>query len=228
MTATTGGAIGDVLPAAVGVALSPLPICATILLLLSARGRAAAGSLVGGWIVGLIVVGTIVILVLQDAATTDAGATSDGIGWGKVALGALLLVLALRNWRRRPRPGDEPDTPKWMTTLDDLGAAKAFGVGFALAAVNPKNLVLTLAASASIASADVGGGAQALTLAVFVVVATIGVAAPLAVALAGGAQVQARLESGRAWLVANNHTVLAVVLVVLGAKVLGDGLGILG
>ena len=228
MTATTGGAIGDVLPAAVAVALSPLPICATILLLIGARGRAAAGALVVGWILGLLVVGTIVIVVLGDAATTDAGATSDGIGWAKVALGALLLVLAVRNWRQRPRPGHEPSTPKWMTTLDDLGAAKAFGAGVALAAVNPKNLVLTLAASASIASADVGGGAQAVALVVFVVVATIGVAAPFAVALAGGAQVQARLESGRTWLVANNHTVLAVVLVVLGAKVLGDGLGILG
>jgi hypothetical protein len=35
------------------------------------------------------------------------------------------------------------------------------------------------------------------------------------------------LESMKAWLLVNNATVMAVLFVVLGAKVLGDGISIL-
>jgi hypothetical protein len=64
-----------------------------------------------------------------------------------LGLGLLLLVAAVRQWRGRPSGGEEPATPGWMRTIDEFTIAKAAGAGFALSALNPKNLLLTAAAA---------------------------------------------------------------------------------
>ena len=224
---SVGGAIGDVLPAAVAVALSPLPVSAAILLLLGADPARKNLGLVLGWVAGLVLVSVVAVVALGGAATDDTGETSSGIGWGKVALGAGLVVLALRNWRHRPRDGQEPDVPRWMAALDSFGPAKAFGLGFLLSAVNPKNLLLTVSAGASIAAAELSVGGDVATVAVFVALASATIALPLAVFVTSRDTAAAKLSATRTWLIANNRVIVAVVLLLLGAKVLGDGLGIL-
>ena len=170
-------------------------------------------AFVAGWVVGLAVVVTAVTLLVGEASSSDAQATDDGVGWGKLVLGVLLLVLAVRRWRSRPTGDDEPVPPRWMAGLDEVGPGKAAGLGAALVAINPKNLALAVAGAAAVGAAQPGGGAEALALVVLVVVASIGVAVPVAVALTAGERLDERLEAARAWLVANNATVVAVVLV---------------
>ena len=58
-------AIGQVLSFAVGVAISPLPIVAVVLMLATPRARVNGPAFVLGWIVGLSLVGTVVLLVLE-------------------------------------------------------------------------------------------------------------------------------------------------------------------
>jgi Sap, sulfolipid-1-addressing protein len=50
-------AIGQPLPFAVGVALSPAPIAAVILMLITPRARANGPAFILGWIVGIAVAG---------------------------------------------------------------------------------------------------------------------------------------------------------------------------
>ena len=45
----------------------------------------------------------------------------------KILLGVALLFLALRQWRSRPKPGEEPALPKWMAAIDTMTAGAAFG-----------------------------------------------------------------------------------------------------
>jgi hypothetical protein len=52
-----GAAIGQSLPLAVGVALSPVPIIAVVLMPTTQRARANGPAFVLGWLVGLGVVG---------------------------------------------------------------------------------------------------------------------------------------------------------------------------
>jgi hypothetical protein len=47
-------AIGQVLSLGLGVALSPLPIIAVVLMLATPRGRVNGPALVGGWIMGVL------------------------------------------------------------------------------------------------------------------------------------------------------------------------------
>jgi len=56
-----GEAVGEVLPLAVGVSLSPIPIVAVVLMLATPHGRSNGLGFVLGWIGGLTAAGTIVL-----------------------------------------------------------------------------------------------------------------------------------------------------------------------
>lgn len=84
----------------------------------------------------------------------DASEDGEPATWVNVlllGLGLLLLAAAVGQWRARPSGGEETSTPGWMRTIDDFTVAKAGGAAFALSALNPKNLLLTVAAAAEIA-----------------------------------------------------------------------------
>jgi threonine/homoserine/homoserine lactone efflux protein len=142
----------------------------------------------------------------------------------ELALGILVLLAALGQWRSRPRGDAEPPTPKWMGTIESFNVGKAFAVGLFLGALNPKNIPLTIAAAAAIAGTGISNGSQAIVLLVFAVVGTIGVAAPLGIYLAMGDRAGHVLDGLRHWLARNNPVIMTVLLVVIGSKILGDAI----
>ncbi|GAA4921811.1 Sap-like sulfolipid-1-addressing protein [Actinomycetospora succinea] len=218
-------AIGAVLPLGIGVALSPVPIIAVVLMLATPRGRVNGPAFLAGWIVGLAAAGTIVLLVSAGAGASDG--PSQPATWVdvvKIVLGLGLLVLALRQWRGRPRGGEEPALPGWMATIDTFGPGKAAGLGVLLSAVNPKNLLLTVGAAAAIAQTGVGAGGQAVALAVFVVLGTLGPGLPVAIDVALGARSAHVLDGLRRWMSAHNTAIMTVLLLVIGLKLVGDGI----
>ena len=91
------------------------------------------------------------------------------------------MRVAVRQWRGRPRGDAEAELPGWMKAIDSFNAGEGAGMGVLLAVVNPKNLLLLVGGAAAIAQTGASTGDQAVALAVFVVIATIGVAAPIAI-----------------------------------------------
>lgn len=226
-----GEAMGAVLPLGVGVALSPVPIIAVVLMLGSTRGRANGPAFLLGWLLGLAVVGTVALLVAAALGPSDDGAPATWVSWVKLLLGVVVVLLAVRTWRSRPTggggggdDGGEPALPSWMVALDGWNAGRAFGLGAALSAVNPKNLVLTLAAGAAIAQTGVSAGSQAVALAVFVVIGGLGPGLPVLIEVVMGSRAAALLAELKTWLARHNAAVLTVVLLVIGAKLLGDAI----
>jgi threonine/homoserine/homoserine lactone efflux protein len=222
-----GAAIGDVLGLAAGVAVSPLPIVAIILMLVTAKGRANGTLFAVGWLAGLAVLGTVVLLVASPAGASEGGEPAAWAGWLKLLLGVGALLLAARQWRGRPAAGAEPEMPKWMAGLDRMGPGGAFGLGALLSAANPKNGGLTIAAAASIAGAGLPGGEQAVVLAVFVLIGSAGVLAPLVLYLAAGERAAQTLDAWKAWAGAHNAAIMAVLFLVFGFKLVGDGIAVL-
>ncbi len=224
-----GNVIGNILPSAIGVAISPVPIIAVILMLFSQRARSNGSAFLLGWVLALAVVGSIV-LVLANLGKISAGGTPSTLAYVlKLLLGLLFLLLAIRQWRSRPKEGEEPHMPKWMASIDKITAGRAFGLSALLAGVNPKNLGLALAAALSIAQAGLSGAQPWIALAVFVILASLTVAAPVLYYLFAGQSAEKMLNSWKAWLVANNATVMFILFLILGAKLIGDGLsGLIG
>jgi Sap, sulfolipid-1-addressing protein len=222
-----GAAIGDILGLAAGVAVSPLPIVAMILVLATPRGRINGILFGAGWLAGLAVLGAVVLALAGPADASEGGEPAAWTGWLKLLLGVLALGLAARQWRGRPAPGLEPEMPGWMASIDRLKPGGALGLGALLSSVNPKNGGLTIAAAATIAGAGLAGGEQAVVLAVFVLIGSIGVLAPLMVYLVAGEGAARTLESWKTWATTHNAAVMAVLFLIFGFKLVGDGVAVL-
>lgn len=217
-------AIGQVLSLGVGVALSPVPIIGVVLMLATPRARSNSLAFLAGWILGLAFVGTVVLLISSGADASESGAPADWVNWLKIVLGILLLAVAVRQWRGRPRPGAEASMPGWMKAIDDFQAPKAAGLAVLLSAVNPKNLLLAVAAAAAISQTGASGGGQAVALAVFVLIGTLGPGAPVAIYFAMGERSKRLLDELKDWMSHNNAAIMAVICLLIAAKLIGDGI----
>jgi threonine/homoserine/homoserine lactone efflux protein len=218
-----GEAIGGLLPSAVGVALSPVPIVAVILMLGTPRARTNGPAFAAGWVAGLVTVGVIVLLVAGNA--DSSGDTSTAVDVVVLLFGLLLLAVAVKQWRGRSRPGETPEMPKWMAAIDEFTAGRSLGLGVLLSGVNPKNLALTLAAAASLAQAGLSAGGDAVGLAVFVVIGSVTVAGPVLAYLFMGARAERALGEVEQFMSDHNAVIMAVVCLVLAAKLIGNGIG---
>lgn len=219
-----GQAIGDFLPSAVGVAISPLPIIAVVLMLVTPRGRLNGPLFVLGWAVGLGILGAIVLAVAAGAGATDNAKPATWVDVVFLLLGLLLILVAAKQWRGRPHGGETPPTPKWMGALENFGPAKAGGAGVALSALNPKNLLLTVAGAAAIAETGIPAGQQAGAYAVFVVIASLGVATPVVIFFALGDRSTQVLDGLKTWLAMHNNAIMAVLMLVIGVKLIGNAI----
>ena len=108
-----GTAIGEILGNAVGVAISPIPIIAVILMLFTSKATANSLGFLLGWVMGLAVAGAIVLAL--DLEASEGGEPDSG-GIIKIVIGALFLFLAWKQWSARPKGDAEPDA--WMDGHD--------------------------------------------------------------------------------------------------------------
>lgn len=216
--------IGDLLPLAVVVAISPIPVAAIILMLLTLRASAASGGFLLGWVAGIVVGTTVFTVLASTAGLSNSGGPSTTGSWIRVVLGVALLLLARRQWRGRPR-GDEPaHLPKWLAAIDKITFGKAIGLGFVLS-INPKNFVMLLAAGTTIGEGDLSTGQAIIAVAVFTVIAASSVAVPVIGYAFAKERMTAPLDSLKTWLETNNATVMTVLLGVIGVVLIGKGIG---
>jgi threonine/homoserine/homoserine lactone efflux protein len=221
-----GSVIGQMLPYAVGIAISPIPVVAVILMLFSRRAGSNGPAYLAGWVTGLFLV-IVVVQLLAGLLGAAPGSPPAWAGWLKLLLGILLVVLGVRRWRTRPPTGSPAPLPPWLHAVDDLRPGTAFAMGALLSGVNPKNLALTVAATLVLVQAGLSGVESLLAAIVFVAIASASVAGPLVYQALGGPAARTTLDTWRAWLEDENATVMAVVLVVLGVVLVGHGLAAL-
>ena len=121
---------------AVGIALSPIPIIAVVLMLTSRRAKVNGPVFVLGWLLGLGVVGTIVLALAGPAGASESGSPAAWVSWVKIALGVLLLLVAARQFRSRPHGDEQPHMPKWMATIDKTTPPAALGLAAVMSGAN--------------------------------------------------------------------------------------------
>ena len=115
-----GQGIGEVLTFGAGVAISPAGIIAVILVLFSRRARVNGPLFLLGWMLALGILVAVVYAISNQSNAGSSNTSSDSVSWLKIALGAGLILLARREFRKRPKPGVEPEMPKWMKRVDGL------------------------------------------------------------------------------------------------------------
>jgi Sap, sulfolipid-1-addressing protein len=216
--------VGDLLPFAVPVALSPLPVIAVVMLLLAPAGIRGGLGFLAGRLVALAAA-TLLFATLADglAAWTGSGAER---GWLRIGLGLLLLAGAvplLRQARRR----EVATVPGWLRSIDRASPAGAMRLGAVLTVANLKELAFAAGAGLLVGGAGLGTGAEIAAAVGFALLAGLGVAVPILAAILAGDAARTRLRVARDWLLGNQAIVLAVVLVLVGAMLVGSGIAAL-
>ena len=132
--------------------------------------------------------------------------------------------MAAKQWTKRPRPGREPEVPGWMATIGSATAPRAALLGMALSGANAKNLALTLYRR----RVDRRGGPRhrghgdrrrRVTA-----LGSVTVAGSVLFYLLAGDRAARPLAAVKQFMADNDAVIMMVVLLLLGAKLLGDGL----
>jgi hypothetical protein len=111
-----------------------------------------------------------------------------------------------------------------MPASDRCRAPPAAGLGGLLSPVNPKTLAPAVGAAAALAPTGSGAGEQAAALAVFVLIGTVGPAAPVAIYLGMGERSKRILDELKDWMTHHNPAIMAAICLVIAAKLIGDGI----
>jgi hypothetical protein len=171
-------------------------------------------------------IASVTAVVILASGAIDIGtdnSPSTGVSVVKLGLGVLVMLLGARYWRKRPAAGEPAPLPKWLQAIEAIPPAKSGGFGVLLS-VNPKSLLLIVAGGLAISGAPASPGVKVVAGTLFVAVAVSTVVVPVVLAYVLGARVQPWLESTNSWLAANNITVMAVLLVVIGIALIGKGI----
>lgn len=218
------GVIGEILPSALGIAISPIPIIAAILMLLSPRARGTSVGFMVGWVVGIVVAVVIFTLLSAIIPAADPSASKPIAGVIKILVGLGLLVLAWGQWRKRPQVGQTLAPPKWMSAIDTMKPVAALGLGFVLAALNPKNLLMAVAGGLAIGASGLAVWQQTVAIVIFVLIGASSVVIPVLAYLVAAKRMAGPLDALRGWLLANNATIMTVLFLVIGVVVIGKGI----
>jgi hypothetical protein len=100
------------------VTLDPLPLTAFLIVLPSKRGTVKGAAFTFGWLVSLAIVVTVTVLATGNNPPKPSTAPSLGALAVKIALGAVLVVIAVRRIRARGRPKPPKKPPKWQEHVD--------------------------------------------------------------------------------------------------------------
>ena len=216
-------AIGFILPIALAVAISSVPIMATVVILLSPKGAKTALPFLIGWVLGMATIVTIFTLGAHAIPSPRSDRRPEtAIAIAEILVGIALVVISIIEWRRSLRhPSDA--MPKWLGSVDKLGPWSVFGIAFALN-VRPKGLLLAIAAGLAIRAPELSVGESAIVIAIYTVIGASTVAVPVIFTLADPKGMQPRLLAMKEWIARNQATVTALIVMLIGVFIIGTGI----
>ncbi|MBP1040304.1 GAP family protein [Vagococcus sp. BWB3-3] len=212
--------LSQLLTPALGIAISPLPIVGLILILLgeNAKGNSVFFSI--GWLIGNLTT-FILALFFMGVTTSESGDTNLIQKLVFAVLGGLLIFIAIKTFMKRTKVGEEPKTPKWFAKMTSLKPMGAVGFGVVLSSANPKNLLLSLSAGAAAGAVTQSISEDGLAILLFGLIATSTIVIPTILFSVMGDKISHKLAEMKNWLIYNNDTITAVMLLFIGIKILG-------
>jgi hypothetical protein len=215
----------EIIPYAVGIAISPVPIITVILSLFSTRAAWNGPAFLLGWALGILVVCIPVLIYTDGAKVTTVADPSRMASVIRVILGSLLLIAAVRRWLKRSKSPEEIKVPKWLMMIEVISPVKVLLVGFFFAVLtNPKNFALTVAGSLPIANSLLPVPMKSVLVTAFILVSSLGIATPVSLYFMAGESAKRILNNWKTWLVANNSAVMAIMFLIFGIIIFSEGM----
>jgi hypothetical protein len=219
-----GKLLVQVVPLALGAAVSPALLTVMVVTISSPRRGLARGVALTAGVLASLAVLTALGLTVLSHVTSHASATKTAVSDAvDVTVGLVLLALALRALveHKNSQPGDDaPDTSRRAP----MGLLATFGAGAALMVTNVTTIILYIPAMKEIAKSDVSDTGKAVATVIVVLITALPVILPLAVRLAAPRASQRWLGSLNETISRHHRAVIVGVEVVFGVYLLAKGL----
>lgn len=216
-------AIGLMIPIALAVAISSVPIMTTLFILMSPNRSRSAVPFLLGWVGGIFLVVSACALLAQAVPAPRSPRRPDTvIGVLEILVGATLIVLGIVSWLR-DRKGGPTSTPAWLSSAGKLGPWSSLGLGLVLN-VRPKGLLLAIAGGLTV-RADAGTLPEAvLAILVYTVIAASTVAVPILATIISPTRMEPRLIAADDWMRRNGSTLTSLIIGVIGLAIVVMGI----
>src|SRR6516164_6322345 len=203
----------------VAVALDPLPLTAFLVVLPSKRGTVKGAAFVFGWLVSLAAVVTVTIAATGNNPPRPATVPSLASLAIKIALGLVLVRIAIRHIRARGQPKPPKKPPKWQEHVDNMSPWFAMVLAPTL-----QPWVLIGAGAATVVEAKLDNWVSFLVLFLYCVLASSSYLAMEIYAVVRPAETQAFLVRIRAWIEDHTDQVIIVGSLLIGFWLIGDSI----
>ena len=198
------------------ITLEPIPLTAFIVILASQRGARKGAAFVAGWVLSLAIVVSVTVIATGNAPPKQNTAPSLASLAVKIALGVVLLVIALRRYRRLGQPKKPKDPPKWQAGVDGMSPWYAMALA---PLTQPWGLIA--AGAATVVEAKLASWESYLALVYFCLLATATYLVMVIYATVRAEQTQALLSRLRAWIDAHTDPLIIWVSLVVGLWLIG-------
>jgi Sap, sulfolipid-1-addressing protein len=201
------------------VALDPLPLMAFLVVLPSRRGTIKGAAYVFGWLVSLGIVVALTVAATGNSPPRPATAPSVAALAVKIAIGAVLVVIAVRHIQARGRPKKAKKPPKWQAHVDSMSP------WFALAlAPTLQPWVLIGAGAATVVAAKLSSWAAFLALFGYCVIASSSYLGMELYAVLRPERSQALLTRFRTWIDTHTDQGIIVGSLLVGLWLIGNSI----
>jgi hypothetical protein len=209
---------------ALGVAASPLPVVAVLVMLLTKRARPNSLVFLGCWVAGNALAIAITVSFAGRLPQPHHGQDLPAESVVLALLGVGLVVMAVISRRGRQRQADPSAPPTWVAAVDNLTPWGGGLIAFSNATTSPKNLALALGAGLSINKWTPFAAARLPLALVYVAVTSLSIVVPVVLYFVGGAKADALLRRWKDKITSNAGAFMEVVLLVLGLGLAAKGL----
>ena len=201
----------DLVLIGLAITFDPLPLTAFTVVLPSKRGVRKGAAFVFGWLVSLAIVVTVTVLATGNNPPKPNTAPSLAGLAAKIAIGVLLVVVAIRHIRRIRRPKKPKKPPKWQEHVDTMSPWFAMVLAPTL-----QPWAVIGAGAATVMEAKLSSWESYLTLVLFCVLASASYLAIEIYAVIRPDQSQAFLARFRTWIETHTDQVIIVGSLILG------------
>lgn len=216
--------IGQLLPVALAAALSTVPVTVLLVIMMSPRRKVAAVPYALGCLAGTLLVVLAAALAAQFLPPPRPRQANEVTAVLELVLGSALVVVGIRTWRLRHRSGGTLALPVWLSSaIDSVGALRAFGLGVIIG-FRPKSVLLACVVSLQVSAASRVDSGALVVIIIYAVVATSTVTVPVLLTIISPQRMEPRLTTAADTLAEDGQLISAIVLLMIGAVVIGSGL----
>ena len=203
----------------IAVALDPLPLTAFMIILPSRGGVRKGAAFVFGWLASLAIVVTVTVLATGNSPPKPSTAPSLAALAVKIAIGAVLVVIAVRHIRSRQRPKPPKKPPKWQEHVDGMSPWFALGLAPAL-----QPWVMIGAGAATVVDAKLSSWESYIALFLFCVLGAASYLALEIYTVLRPDHSRALLARFRTWIDTHTDQVIIIGSLILGFWLIGNSI----